>query len=66
MGCLHAGWSYQLFVAVQEGKATDCALSIVVCPPTLVGHWVYEVSKFVDKQFLNPLMYAGPPAERTR
>ncbi|XP_046551692.1 LOW QUALITY PROTEIN: TATA-binding protein-associated factor 172-like [Haliotis rubra] len=40
--------------------------SIVVCPPTLVGHWVYEVKKFVDKQYLNPLMYAGPPGERQR
>ncbi|XP_059168420.1 TATA-binding protein-associated factor 172-like [Physella acuta] len=40
--------------------------SIVVCPPTLVGHWVYEVNKFVDPVYLNPLMYVGPPAERNR
>ena len=40
--------------------------SIVVCPPTLVGHWVYEVNKFVDRTYLNPLMYVGPPAERMR
>ncbi|GFR58849.1 TATA-binding protein-associated factor 172 [Elysia marginata] len=40
--------------------------SIVVCPPTLVGHWVYEVKKFVDESYLNPLMYAGPPTERLR
>lgn len=40
--------------------------SIVICPPTLVGHWVYEVKKFVDGEYLNPLMYAGPPAERLK
>lgn len=40
--------------------------SIVICPPTLIGHWVYEVNKFVDIAHLNPLMYAGPPGERAR
>ena len=52
----------------QETKNPDTAPlpSIVICPPTLVGHWVYEVKKFVDTQYLNPLMYAGPPAERVK
>ncbi|CAC5413286.1 BTAF1 [Mytilus coruscus] len=52
----------------QSTKGPDCAPmpSIVVCPPTLIGHWVYEVNKFVDVKYLNPLMYAGPPGERTR
>ncbi|XP_041362673.1 TATA-binding protein-associated factor 172-like isoform X2 [Gigantopelta aegis] len=59
------------FLRCQAFAATgnpDCAphLSIVVCPPTLVGHWVYEIHKFVDKKFLNPLMYVGPPGERQR
>ncbi|XP_076073071.1 TATA-binding protein-associated factor 172-like [Mytilus galloprovincialis] len=52
----------------QTTKGPDCVPmpSIVVCPPTLIGHWVYEVNKFVDVKYLNPLMYAGPPGERTR
>ncbi|KAH9489880.1 btaf1 RNA polymerase II, B-TFIID transcription factor-associated, 170kDa [Bulinus truncatus] len=52
----------------KESQDPDCSPlpSIVVCPPTLVGHWVYEVSKFVDPVYLNPLMYVGPPAERNR
>ncbi|XP_052070007.1 TATA-binding protein-associated factor 172-like [Mytilus californianus] len=52
----------------QNTKGPDCVPmpSIVVCPPTLIGHWVYEVNKFVDVKYLNPLMYAGPPGERTR
>lgn len=46
----------------------DCAPlpSLVVCPPTLTGHWVYEIEKFVPSQFLNPLHYTGPPGERSR
>lgn len=40
--------------------------SLVVCPPTLTGHWVDEVGKFCSKEFLNPLHYTGPPTERAR
>nr|XP_048714523.1 TATA-binding protein-associated factor 172 isoform X5 [Caretta caretta] len=40
--------------------------SLVVCPPTLTGHWVDEVSKFCSKEYLNPLHYTGPPTERAR
>ena len=39
-------------------------LSIVICPPTLTGHWMYEVGKFVSKEHLCPLLYTGPPFER--
>ncbi|KAK7901216.1 hypothetical protein WMY93_017985 [Mugilogobius chulae] len=49
-------------------KAPDCSPlpSIVVCPPTLTGHWVDEVGKFCSREFLNPLHYTGPPTERMR
>ncbi|KAI8501245.1 btaf1 RNA polymerase II, B-TFIID transcription factor-associated, 170kDa, partial [Branchiostoma belcheri] len=49
-----------------KSRHADCAPlpSIVVCPPTLTGHWVYEVEKFVSLEHLNPLHYTGPPAER--
>ena len=40
--------------------------SLVICPPTLTGHWVYEVEKFVNKDFLKPLLHTGPPSERQR
>jgi TATA-binding protein-associated factor len=40
--------------------------SIVICPPTLTGHWLYEVDKFVSTQFLCPLHYTGPPNERMK
>ncbi|KPJ12691.1 TATA-binding protein-associated factor 172 [Papilio machaon] len=40
--------------------------SLVVCPPTLTGHWVFEVNKFIDSKYLRPLQYVGPPTERER
>ena len=40
--------------------------SIVICPPTVTGHWLYEVEKFVSHDHLNPLHYVGSPAERLR
>ncbi|KAI0226362.1 hypothetical protein LSAT2_023051 [Lamellibrachia satsuma] len=40
--------------------------SIVLCPPTLTGHWMYEVEKFVSPDFLHPLHYTGPPLERIK
>lgn len=40
--------------------------SLVICPPTLTGHWCYEVEKFIAKEHLNPLHYTGPPTERQR
>ncbi|XP_060802750.1 TATA-binding protein-associated factor 172 [Amyelois transitella] len=40
--------------------------SLVVCPPTLTGHWVFEVTKFIPSQYLKPLQYVGTPVERER
>ncbi|XP_068631717.1 TATA-binding protein-associated factor 172 [Battus philenor] len=44
----------------------DALPSLVVCPPTLTGHWVFEVNKFIPSKFLKPLQYVGPPSERER
>lgn len=38
----------------------------MICPPTLTGHWVYEVEKFISREYLNPLHYHGPPVERNK
>ncbi|KAJ2939739.1 hypothetical protein O0L34_g17931 [Tuta absoluta] len=40
--------------------------SLVVCPPTLTGHWLFEVNKFIPTKFLKAIQYAGPPVERER
>ncbi|KAJ1731855.1 TATA-binding protein-associated factor mot1 [Coemansia biformis] len=36
--------------------------SLVVCPPTLIGHWEQEIRQFTEN--LQPLCYSGAPAER--
>lgn len=36
--------------------------SLIVCPPTLTGHWFFEIQKFTDT--LRPVQYVGSSAER--
>eukprot|EP00963_Diacronema_lutheri_P001887 scaffold121_cov356-Pavlova_lutheri.AAC.21 len=31
--------------------------SLVVCPPTLVGHWIMEIQKYLDPRQLQPIAY---------
>ncbi|XP_063534218.1 TATA-binding protein-associated factor 172 [Cydia strobilella] len=51
----------------ERAKRRDpSAPSLVVCPPTLTGHWVFEVNKFISSKYLKPLQYVGPPVERER
>ncbi|KFB40634.1 hypothetical protein ZHAS_00008156 [Anopheles sinensis] len=50
----------------QRSLDRSCAQlpSLVICPPTLTGHWVYEVEKFLPTRFLRPLHYVGLPVNR--
>jgi TATA-binding protein-associated factor len=38
--------------------------SLVVCPPTLTGHWSHEIRQYATN--LRPLLYTGHPTERAR
>lgn len=38
--------------------------SLIICPPTLSGHWQQEIGQFAP--FLTALCYVGSPAERAR
>ncbi|KAI5064208.1 hypothetical protein GOP47_0020878 [Adiantum capillus-veneris] len=38
--------------------------SLIICPSTLVGHWVFEIEKFVKTPILSPLQYVGSPQDR--
>lgn len=49
----------------QAAKETNIP-SLVICPPTLTGHWVYEVNKFLTKEYMRPLHYVGFPHEREK
>ncbi|XP_046389697.1 TATA-binding protein-associated factor 172 [Ischnura elegans] len=66
--CMLAGDHYLREQEYKKTKSIDSVPlpSLVICPPTLIGHWVYEVEKFVSKKYLNPLAYTGPPSEREK
>ena len=38
--------------------------SLIICPPTLSGHWQQEIQTYAP--FLTSLAYVGPPADRNR
>lgn len=38
--------------------------SLIICPQVLVGHWPFEMAKFVDTINLRALAYEGPPSQR--
>lgn len=37
--------------------------SVIVCPPTLTGHWYHEILKFTEN--LRPVLYVGSLRDRT-
>jgi TATA-binding protein-associated factor len=37
---------------------------LIICPPTLTGHWYYEILKYAEN--LRPVLYTGNSRERTR
>jgi TATA-binding protein-associated factor len=39
--------------------------SLVICPPTLTGHWQQEILQFAG-DVLSPMVYVGGPADRAR
>lgn len=38
--------------------------SLIICPPTLSGHWQQEIKTYAP--FLTTMAYVGPPADRQR
>ncbi|KAI7862134.1 hypothetical protein BDF14DRAFT_1746376 [Spinellus fusiger] len=51
------------YAATKAPDSVPCP-SLVICPPTLTGHWYHEVLNYSDH--LKPLLYTGGPAERKR
>lgn len=54
----------QLAEESSQSTASRKLPSLIVCPPTLTGHWCHEIKQYATN--LKPLLYAGQPAERTR
>jgi TATA-binding protein-associated factor len=61
------GKTLQSLVAMaMRHVASPDSVSLVVCPSTLVNHWVGEVGKFFKKSVFNCIGYAGSPKERVK
>ncbi|XP_076279832.1 histone acetyltransferase 1 [Lasioglossum baleicum] len=53
-------------LAVDHHRNPHAPPSLVVCPPTLTGHWVYEAEKFFETKDLSVLQFAGTPPDRDK
>ncbi|KAI8979025.1 hypothetical protein BDB01DRAFT_852241 [Pilobolus umbonatus] len=64
--CILAGDHYTRQQKYKETQSPEFipSPSIVICPPTLTGHWYHEILNYSDN--LKPLLYTGGPAERKR
>ncbi|KAK0210306.1 SNF2 superfamily chromatin remodeling protein [Desarmillaria ectypa] len=64
--CILASKHFERAEKYAATKAPDCVPlpSLVVCPPTLTGHWYYEILKYADQ--MRPVLYTGNARERAR
>lgn len=53
-------------LALDHNRNKEAPSSLVICPPTLTGHWVYEADKFFKPEDLSVRLYSGSPPERER
>ncbi|KAF8654075.1 hypothetical protein AX16_003608 [Volvariella volvacea WC 439] len=64
--CILASKHYERKQQHQKTKSADTVHlpSLIICPPTLTGHWYYEILKYVDN--LKPVLYTGNSRERSK
>lgn len=62
--CILASKHYERAKRYEETKSPDSVHlpSLIVCPPTLTGHWYYEILKYTEN--LRPVLYTGNSRER--
>lgn len=48
----------------KSGSELRVSPSLIICPSTLVGHWVFEIEKFLQTSIISPLQYVGSPQDR--
>lgn len=51
---------------LSENSSSSILPSLVICPPTIAGHWEMEVKKFCPQSLLTSLLYLGMPHTRMR
>ncbi|XP_065853225.1 TATA-binding protein-associated factor BTAF1 [Euphorbia lathyris] len=52
-------------IAECRNNGENAQPSLIVCPSTLVGHWAFEIEKYIDVSIISTLQYAGSAQERT-
>ncbi|KAL1916044.1 uncharacterized protein VTP21DRAFT_6048 [Calcarisporiella thermophila] len=64
--CILSSDHYHRKVKYEKDKSPDAAPmpSLIVCPPTLTGHWYHEITQYTNN--LSPLLYTGAPSDRKR
>ncbi|KAF5386822.1 hypothetical protein D9615_001620 [Tricholomella constricta] len=64
--CILASKHYERAQRYEETKSPESIHlpSLIICPPTLTGHWYYEILKYSEN--LRPVLYTGNARERTR
>lgn len=64
--CILASKHYERAQKHKEMKSPDTVHipSLIICPPTLTGHWYYEILKYAEN--LKPVLYTGNSRERCK
>lgn len=64
--CILAGKHAERAKKYEDTESPDAVHlpSLIVCPPTLTGHWYYEILKYSEN--LQPILYTGNSKERAR
>lgn len=48
--------------AISNGEGLPS--SLIICPSTLVGHWAFEIEKYIDPSLVSTLQYVGSAPDR--
>lgn len=64
--CILASKHHERSERHKETKSPDAVHlpSLIICPPTLTGHWYYEIKKYAEN--LTPIQYVGNARDRTK
>ncbi|KAI0927991.1 hypothetical protein AcW2_004145 [Taiwanofungus camphoratus] len=64
--CILASKHFERAKKHEETESPDSVHlpSLIVCPPTLTGHWYYEILKYTEN--LKPILYTGNSRERCK
>lgn len=64
--CILAGKHAERAKRHEETKSADSVHlpSLIICPPTLTGHWYYEILKYTEN--LRPILYIGSSKDRAK